>query len=373
MKQFRILNRPFYITALQLCKMLKLRFIAKILLYLINHVANKKQDYIQRLYAVSPNPKSSCLCTNKIDIRYDLQIIVPVYNVEHYIQECIDSILNQKTRYSYIITIVNDGSPDNSRKILERYEGNRNVTIIDQDNRGLSGARNRALENINGKYVMFVDSDDKLADNAIESLLNAAKDSDADIVEGGLVFFKGKQIEKVVRFAYAQNVKDLTGFAWGKIIRSELMRHVHFPESYWFEDTIFSLILFDIATKMVQIEDFVYYYRQNEKGITKTSKGKHKAIDTVYITGQLLEDRQRLGLAFSRECYEKFLCQLRTNFYRTIFNKGVQLPIFLYSCHLKAKYFHKMESTEQGWRHLLNEALEMKDFGKYLDAIMLES
>ena len=121
-----------------------------------------------------------------------MQIIIPVYNVEQYIQECIESILNQETQYSYIITIVNDGSPDNSRNILKQYESLNNIIIIDQENRGFSGARNRALENIYGKYLMFVDSDDKLAEGAIEVLLNTALSYKADMVEGSMSSFNHK-------------------------------------------------------------------------------------------------------------------------------------------------------------------------------------
>ncbi|MCK0205496.1 glycosyltransferase family A protein [Ornithobacterium rhinotracheale] len=118
--------------------------------------------------------KSSSLTKNNIEIEYDLQIIIPVYNVEKYIEECIESVVNQKTKYSYIVTVINDGSPDNSRELLKKYESIRNIEIIDQENKGFSGARNTGLSLIKGKYVTFLDSDDVLHDDAIQSLLYSA-------------------------------------------------------------------------------------------------------------------------------------------------------------------------------------------------------
>lgn len=364
-----ITKRPVLLIILKLCKIAKIRFITHCILYIIEHSTNKQIDAKEILANISPNSQKSCLCKNEITPKFDLQVIVPVYNVEQYIQECIDSILNQSTHYSYIVTIINDGSPDNSRNILKQYESLDNVIIIDQKNRGLSGARNKALEHILGKYVIFVDSDDKLAAGAIEALLNAANTMNADIVEGGAIYFNDKKIIKNVSPTPGEHLELLTGFPWGKIIHSELLKQVHFPEGYWFEDTIFFFLLFDMAQNMARIKDVVYYYRYNQQGITSKSKGKPKSLDTFYITEQLLKDRKTLGLPFSQNMYEKFLCQLRTNFYRTIFLKKVQLPIFLESCQLKNEYFKNLTTTDKKMR-LLEEALTTRNYGKYLDAMI---
>lgn len=251
MKHHYITKRPILLVILKLCKISKINFITHWILYLIESLTNKQIDSQKILTNISPDPKNSCLCQNEINSKFDLQIIVPVYNVEQYIQECIDSILKQRTHYSYLITIINDGSPDNSRNILRRYESLDNVIIIDQENKGLSGARNKALEHIFGKYVIFVDSDDKLADGAIETLLNAANTMHADIVEGGAIYFNNKKIIKNVSPIPGEHLQLLSGFPWGKVIHSELLRQVHFPEGYWFEDTIFFFLLFDMAQNMV--------------------------------------------------------------------------------------------------------------------------
>lgn len=95
-----------------------------------------------------------------------------------------DSIINQQTKYRFLVIAVNDGSPDGSREILRKYERLANVIIIDQENKGLSDARNSGLKHIRAKYVSFVDSDDKMMPGAIEAMMDAAVKYEADIVEG---------------------------------------------------------------------------------------------------------------------------------------------------------------------------------------------
>ncbi len=118
-----------------------------------------------------------------------ISIIVPVYNAETYLQDCLESVLMQTYPYLEIIC-VNDGSMDRSGEILEAYAGvDKRVKIYSQENAGVSSARNRGLDVATGDYVMFVDSDDYIAINACESLVNAAANTSADIVVfGGRTF-----------------------------------------------------------------------------------------------------------------------------------------------------------------------------------------
>lgn len=96
----------------------------------------------------------------------DLSIIMPAYNVEKYIKEAIDSVLNQKTKYNYELIIVNDGATDNTKKIIQSIESDK-IKYIEQKNQGLSGARNTGINNAVGKYITFMDSDDLLEDGSI--------------------------------------------------------------------------------------------------------------------------------------------------------------------------------------------------------------
>lgn len=114
------------------------------------------------LQSLSANPANSCLCSkNGNRWSYDLQVIIPAYNTGKYIERCVDSVLSLPASRSIIVTVVNDGSQDCTGDVLRKYDKDQRVEVITQENRGLSGARNRALDSIKGRYVTFLDSDDE--------------------------------------------------------------------------------------------------------------------------------------------------------------------------------------------------------------------
>ena len=102
----------------------------------------------QILTAFAPDPSTSCMANNILNQQYDLQIIVPACNVDKYVAECLESVLNQQTHYSYLVTVVNDGSTDQTPEIICSYQDKypERMEVINQENRGLSGARNAALK-----------------------------------------------------------------------------------------------------------------------------------------------------------------------------------------------------------------------------------
>ena len=115
----------------------------------------------------------------------DLSIIVPCYNVERYVGDCLDSILSQDATCAFEVVAVNDGSTDGTPQILERYASNdARVRVIHQKNRGFSGARNVGIDNARGRVLMFVDSDDAILPRHIANLWTALEESGADIVSG---------------------------------------------------------------------------------------------------------------------------------------------------------------------------------------------
>ena len=126
-------------------------------------------------------------CIRAKEIKYDVSIIVPVYNAEKNLEICIKSLINQKTNYKYEIICVNDGSSDDSLEILHRLsEYEEKIVIVDQTNGGASKARNSGMKIAKGRYFFFVDADDILPEKTIEVLLKAAKRSNADIVQGSI-------------------------------------------------------------------------------------------------------------------------------------------------------------------------------------------
>lgn len=181
----------------------------------------KLNDILKVCHSVSADNGESCICNRILSARkhlYDLGVVVPVYNAEQHIDECISSILRQKTRYTFHVIVINDGSTDKSREKLKKYETNEFVTVIDQENKEHSGARNTGLENCFGRYVTFVDADDRLPSNAFELLMNEAVKGDYDIVGGGYSRFEGEQ--ELLKALPRQS--QLFGFPWGgKFIRRQ--------------------------------------------------------------------------------------------------------------------------------------------------------
>lgn len=194
--------------------------------------------------------------------QYDLQIIIPAYNAEKYIEKCLNSILSQKTQYTYVITVINDGSTDETSQILSKYLDDEHIDIISQSNKGFSGARNCGLKNLVGHYLMFVDSDDWICEDAIEKLMNKSIEWDADIVEGSVLFVddNGRTLSRKHHFSSCGD-KDyeetLWGQPWGKVIRATVFENLCFPEGFWYEDSIFEYCIYPFWEKKYTIENDV--------------------------------------------------------------------------------------------------------------------
>lgn len=262
--------------------------------YLLNKYINAHKavgvdsgDCVKLLNSVHKDVFSSSLYKNEIiDFTCDLQIIIPVYNTSNFIKDCINSCLTQKTKYKYHLVIVNDGSTDDSDAVLSQYVSDNRITIISQANKGFSGARNTGLKRIFGRYITFLDSDDVLAPNAISNWLDAAYKYDADVVEGSYrrrttngKLYGGVKLPKE---SIEDNIK-MQGYACMKIFKSDIWKNIHFPEGYWYEDTIMYGLILPKVKVYVQIPDYVYYYTANRGSISYTSNGKKKSLDGIYI------------------------------------------------------------------------------------------
>lgn len=286
-------------------------------------------NYLHNLY---PDSGKSCIIDRILPPSdCDLEVIVPCYNAEKYVEECIDSILSQETSYSFFVTIINDGSNDCTREILQKYRAESNVRIIDQENLGHSGARNAGIAQVHGRYLMFVDSDDVLLSGAIDGLMTLANLYDADVVDSGHIRFADDSSKRKISRLLARvydfmqrpqilpfNVtsKTMTGFPCGKVIKSELFRNIHFPEGYWFEDTLIWMVLYPLSKRIVTWDEMSFRYRMNPTSISHTFSKSTKSIDSLYVTLSLLNDRKSLGIQFDSYQYDLLLSQMRHNFHR---------------------------------------------------------
>lgn len=302
------------------------------------------------------------------EITCDVQIIVPAYNVERYLEACMESILSQKSTYSFHVMLVEDGAKDGTPAICDRYADHPQVTVIHQKNRGLSGARNRGMETLYGRYVFFVDSDDVLCEGAIQGLMQTAEALDCDIVEGGAYYLTEGNRTVAHRYARDQVVKDpysrLHGHAWGKLFRRELLADRCFPEGYWYEDSLISFLLFGQAGRVGVSAQMAYGYRINQEGIVKASVGKPRAVETYYITELLLRERQEAGLPVDDAFARFLLLQIRLNQLRlSSLDEAVQESAFVLTCGLLAPLLPGMEKT--GKEKNLIRALRNRDFGRF--------
>ena len=185
----------------------------------------KYEEDVQSLY--QPKPYLHKNYFNKpIDNSIDLSIIIPIYNCEKYLSKCIDSILDNKTKYNYEIICVNDGSTDKSLSIIEAYNNDK-IKIFNKSNGGAAAARNTGLDNASGKYVAFIDSDDYVSNNFIDKLLDIAYNNKSDIVKCGFYKVYNKKLEKHngiiinTKEGLNEEILKIDGFLWMCIIKRD--------------------------------------------------------------------------------------------------------------------------------------------------------
>jgi glycosyltransferase involved in cell wall biosynthesis len=219
-----------------------------------------------------------------------ISVIVPVYNVEAYLRECLDSIAHQTLREIEIIC-VNDASPDLSQEILTEYakKDGRFVVINHKENKGLSGARNSGLDVAKGDFIYFIDSDDLLANNdSLETLYKRSQVDDSDEVIGGIVKWNQETGEKYLdwhkyyleRDVHGLSLKDIPQLranviACNKLIRMKLIKEnkVRFNEEIIKnEDNPFSVKLHVLSKKISIVKETIYIYRQTNSSIMATEK-----------------------------------------------------------------------------------------------------
>lgn len=266
----------------------------------------------------------------------DLSIIIPVYNYADLIRANIDSVLGQITQYSYELIIVDDGSTDGAREIVLDYQTDPRVTVICQENRGIAGARNTGLEHARGQYIAFVDCDDIVTPDMVETLLGKAFSGDYDIVMCGhnLVKEQNKEIYSVLPNLYSAynlsgyctgaEVLNYAGLPWAKVYKRELWSNVRYLPGYWYEDTIIHALLFTQCKSFAYVPKVCYQYKWYEKNFSHIQgRGKNpKSIDRYWMLLPILEKAKELGVDSSDLFYTMLLNHLSLYYYPTIASLG---------------------------------------------------
>lgn len=219
-----------------------------------------------------------------------VSIIVPVYNIEKYIDECIQSVLNQ-TYTAWELILVDDGSTDNSGNICDEYaKTDTRIKVLHQKNQGVSAARNIALDKAEGDYIMFLDADDYWCENtALYKLVSVALEYELDVVKGeytridknGRIIDTPKQVEVVYSntiidsFQFLQNVVKGEFFCVLSLFKADKLKFIRFEVGHIFmEDVIFYLNIFTRQSlRCMYLPDMLFYaYRQyNDSASKKTN------------------------------------------------------------------------------------------------------
>lgn len=241
------------------------------------------------------------------DAKYPLiSVVIPVYKVEAYISECIDSVLEQ-TYHNLEIILVNDGSPDSCPQICDEYaKQDSRIKVIHKENGGLSDARNAGLEIATGKWVSFIDSDDWIEPEFISTLLDTAKSNDADIsvcaytkvYEGGSSV-KISADEDLKVMSSTQAMQDLFTYkkyggvmTWNKLYKTKIFidNKIKFPVGKIHEDNFTTYKTYYYANKIAYIDTPLVNYRQRDDSIMGQSfdarrlhsiEASHEAVDFV--------------------------------------------------------------------------------------------
>ncbi len=253
-----------------------------------------------------------------------ISVIIPVYKVEKYLPRCLDSVMEQ-TFKDFEVICVNDGSPDNSGAILEEYAAKYdNFKVITQENQGLSAARNTALPEAKGDYIIFIDSDDFVHPQFLEHLYNAQQQTQCDIV--GCDFQKIKCERDCLRGNIAAVKPKIYGNAldvllhpknfihfnvWNKLYKREVIGDIEFVPGMYFEDWVYNCCVFERAQSFAWIKDRLYGYRLSGNSIMRSQMTPEK-IDSYVLGIKTVYDY------FKQNAPEKWNHVLKTRIARTV-------------------------------------------------------
>ena len=286
-----------------------------------------------------------------------ISVIVPIYKVENYLENCIKSIIGQ-TFTDIEIILVDDGSPDRCGEICDEYEkSDSRIKVVHRKNGGLSSARNAGLDIAEGEFVCFVDSDDYISPDYCEVLYNLLKDTNYDFSVCGVKRFNDGDTPAVdesdnscytldnICFLSAQVNKKSEFGVWNKLYRKEKIKELRFAEGKLNEDVIWSA---DLALKFINgvviSNKQCYFYRQRNSGIV-SSQSEKASVDLINAKAYLIdaskrldaglfEDALRYGISYSWSFVDKIYCkkEIKENLE---FLKALQSLIRTYSVEYK--------------------------------------
>lgn len=303
----------------------------------------------------------------------EISVVIPIYNVEDYLEECLDSIVNQ-TFTDLEIICVNDGSKDNSLEILKEYaKKDDRIIVIDQENGGHAVATNVGMDRATGKYLFLMDSDDKLKLDALELTYNAAEEKDVDFVLFQAINYDDEKDQFYEAENYSMNrVADFVGenvfsiddigelsfeiavTPWTKLYNRKFIEnsHIRFAEGLIFEDNIFFWEVLIQAERIYFLREHLFYRRWYES--SSTMAGDLRFTDSIAINTMIIDVFEKYG-------------KLTDRFKNRSYNRKVSLTFLRFTQikpEFKETFFDEMQKNFKYW-------VRDNEFYEYLQSIML--
>ena len=236
-----------------------------------------------------------------------ISIIIPVYNTEKYLKQCIESVINQSYQNMEII-LVDDGSTDSSGDICERFEKeDTRIIVFHQNNKGLSAARNKGLKHAKGEYILFLDSDDYISKNMLEKLCNCLEDTKSDMAMCGIQYIdsEGREIREKRSYKFEKKILTEDDFwkiyikgghtecvvAWNKLYTRTALKNIQYPIGKVREDEFVIHKIVNNCKRIATTPERLIYYRQSESSImaNKTQKRELDYVEACYDRLKFLE------------------------------------------------------------------------------------
>lgn len=278
-----------------------------------------------------------------------ISVIVPVYNVDRFLSECLNSILSQSLSDIEVIC-VDDGSTDNSLDILKEFrQKDERIKIISQENRGLAAARNRGMDAACGEYIMFVDSDDYITPDALKTLYDLTCSKQVDFTMFKLLNFDNETGEtSPINYFNMPFLKKFDGKTFnhhdvgerlfnisvtapGKLFKRDFIDRLRFPEDLLFEDTPFVLEAIFMADKMYFLDEYMYMRRIHKDSITHSNFSEFS--DCIIIFNMMADITKRYGE------YEHYKEKLFTQKVSNTYTRFMQV-----SEEYKSDFFNKIKA-----------------------------
>ncbi len=259
-----------------------------------------------------------------------VSVIIPVYNVESYVERCVKSIIAQS--YTNIeIILVDDGSTDHSGDICDRlHKDDKRIIVIHQDNKGLAGARNTGIDKARGEYICFVDSDDYVHPDYVKYLLGICIDNDCEIgicgyysTEGIETFHEVDWNKKAAVYSKKQIFDSFYSdmhvpivVAWNKIYKKSCIGDIRYSEGIIHEDEATTFIYLYNARKIAYSQEVLYYYFNRDDSITGQNYSERN-LDILYAYKKRMDFYKEHGETefFEREC-QFYLSEILSHYYK---------------------------------------------------------